>query len=161
MKGSKTPEDLLTEISEGETTLEDREGVLVRIVDGVGLHVFASMDGHMYKLREDRQVFKRDGTIRRRGLSTSLGEKIKKDETVVQAMVRALSEELGILVSEEAMTVGETSREMVESDAYPGIMTDRGLTYCVVTLTQAHVRPEGYVERQPDKDNFFVWELIA
>jgi len=158
--GTKFVSDLLTEILEGEATLEDREGVLMRKVDGVGLDVFAKIDGVMHYLVEDRQVFASDGTVRRRHLSTSLGEKVKPGEAAEVAMVRALLEELGVEMDASEVKVGDTSHKIVPSNSYPGILVDRALTMGVVTLSQDQVNPEGYVEHQPHKDNYFIWQRL-
>ena len=159
--GTKHVDDLVAEIADGEVSLEDRDGVLIRKVDGVAIDVFADIDGARYRLREDRQVFARDGTVKRRNLSTSLGEKIKRGETYAQAMVRALREELDITVQEVDVTIGESTRQTVASKAYPGIVSDRGLTMGAVMIPHDQVRPEGYIEHQPQKDNYFVWELLS
>lgn len=161
LEGTKRLEDLLAEVAEGEAILEDRNGKLTRVVDGVAVNVYAEIDGAHYRLREDRQVFVCDGTVKRRNLSTSLGEKIKRDETHTQAIIRALREELGVTVGEAGVVIGDSMREVEASRVYPGIVSDRGLTMAAVILPRDQVRREGYVEHQPQKDNFFVWQLLS
>ena len=160
LRGSKSIEELLVEIHSGEATLMEIDGVLVRRVDGVSVDVFAEIEGEVRRLVEDRQIFASDGTVRRRNLSTSLGEKKKAGESALPAMVRALKEELGLDVDEAHITVGEESRATAPSKAYPGLMTDRGMTRGVVVLPSELYVPEGYTERQLTKEIYFTWHQL-
>lgn len=86
--GTKTVADLIDEINAGESELHEDNDGLYRVANGLGLDVFATIDGQRYHLIEDRQVFT-NGLERRRKLLTSLGEKIKTDESIEGVVVRA------------------------------------------------------------------------
>ena len=93
---SKTVAHLLAELHKSESTLQETEdGKLLRVVRGVGINVFYQDKGRLLRLQETRQVFS-DGRGRRRDLSTSVGEKMKPDESPNEAATRTLTEELGI-----------------------------------------------------------------
>jgi len=68
----------------------DEGGRLVRRVAVLGVDVLADIDGKRFRLTEDRQVFS-DGRVRRRTTPTSISEKLKLDENVQEAVIRAMS----------------------------------------------------------------------
>jgi len=73
---AKTIEHLATEILEGETTLVDRNGEIIRQVELVHVDIrYTLADGVQLQLVEDRQHF-HDGRERQRGL-TGISEKMK------------------------------------------------------------------------------------
>lgn len=75
-------DSLLLEIDSGECKLNlDAEHGIVRVVPVVALDVYAKEKKFFYILRETKQVLRRSGTIRNRGIDTSIGEKIKKVNT--------------------------------------------------------------------------------
>ena len=158
--GTKTIDDLRTELREGESALEVRDKLLVRKVQVVGVDVFADINGARHILREDRQEFVCDGTIKYRQLSTSLGEKMRFGETSREAMARALHEELGIDAAEECIRVGDTQHQLAQSTTYPGLISEKMLTLGAILLAPSQVRQEGYTECQPTKCTYFSWRLL-
>lgn len=158
--GSKAVDQLVEELLQQESVLEIRGDMLVRRVDGVAVDVFAEVNGQYYKLVEDRQEYRSDGAVRRRELSTSLGEKMRTGEDALMVMVRALQEELGIAVDQAEFQVGDTSRVLEPSKAFPGLMIDRGLTYGVIMIGEHDFVAYGYKEVQPTKTVYFVWEPV-
>ncbi len=111
-------------------------------------------------MREDRQEFE-DGRIRNRDNifgDTAISEKLKAGESPKQAILRAIrKEELkidsGFTVSEEPIF---SSRETV-SQSFPGLISRRDTYLFDVEIDDTAYNPTGYVEKQPDKTNYWVW----
>jgi hypothetical protein len=158
---AKTIEHLLKEIQEGESTLrvwptgEILRELQVLWVDVVSEHA----NGDVYFLCEDRQEFKdgREDNIKRRKLEASLGEKLKPGEKPDEAVVRALEEEIGV---NELTGVFQTgySENALTPDTYPGVPSSYKFHKYVVTIDESEFAPEGYIEDQPDKTNYYVWD---
>lgn len=152
---AKTLDHLLAEINEGETVLKVVDEGLMRLVTILGITVYADVDGQRLRLVEDRQVFC-DGRVRRRGIPTSLSEKIKEGESLPQAIARALREEIGcskytILTSNPIARI-----ETVDSPSYPGLPT-RYTKYEVDVLITSGYNPNGYEEDRDQITTHFVW----
>ncbi len=119
-KGAKTLDELQKEIEEGESVLVEENGELVRKVESAVIGVFyEDLEGHKYKLKEDRQVFA-DGNVRYRNFPQAVLEKIKRGENSLQAAQRGLKEELGILDELKFKDQGGVYKEK-ESVSYPGL----------------------------------------
>lgn len=159
-KGSaKTLDHLINEVAEGETVLEvAASGELVRKVSITYVDVWhTDPSGRRWKLVEEKQVFK-DGRERRRTLDGSIAEKLKAAEVPDQHMVnRAIREELGIEGDVSAVANG-SSEVTQDSPSYPGLTMKAVNHYFSAELDEAQYKPEGYVEHQADKDNYFVWK---
>lgn len=157
---AKTITHLLEEVKSGETELSWNEnGELIRNVIVVQVDVFTQEpDGQRWYLREDKQVF-RDGRVRHRELSTTLGEKMKPEEDILAAARRAVSEELGISEVDEMCYTG-SERMMHSSDSYPGLESQYESHHVVIALPAAALNTEGYKEVQTDKTTYFVWERV-
>ena len=157
---AKTVEHLRVEIEEGESQIDvGINGEIRRRVSVIWVDVLYPADnGDVYILREDRQVYK-DGRVRRRQLSTSLGEKMKPNEEPTAAVERALHEELGVTATAGLYTLGAGKKTAHTPDSYPGLKSHfKTYLYAAVISTEAFVA-EGYVEEQADKTNYYVWEL--
>ncbi len=156
---AKDVEDLHGEITEGESLLRlCTNGRLLREVNVVWVDVRCILsDGIAMLLKEDRQVF-RDGRLRRRNLPSSLGEKIKAGEDTQAAAVRAIHEEIGVDEIEELRRIRVDLQQFIPP-TYPGLVTKYISTYYSAVIPEAAYRPEGYVEHQPKKDNYYVWHL--
>lgn len=159
--GAKTVQHLLTEIKDGESVMSTNgEGRLFREVGVLWLDVLCKRgDGSVYALREDRQEF-HDGRVKRRNLGSSLGEKLKPSEAPEDAVVRALAEEIGFAgETSELYSFGheETTRT---PDNYPGLETDYHFYKYLTVIPEDAFRPDGYIEYQSDKTNYYVWERI-
>lgn len=93
--GSKTFDHLLSELSAGESMLdEDKRFGLVRYSTVAGIDIFHKTETGRHKLVEKKQIFS-DGRERERNLKTSLSEKIKPGENPIDAALRGLKEEIG------------------------------------------------------------------
>ncbi len=160
---SKTIKHLLDEITEGESVLEVRKGQLIKKVQGVGIDIFFHANGLAYKLVESRQIFA-GGRVRTRNLSTSLGEKMKPEETPHFTARRALKEELGFDNVEslvpDGMEYSTDVRPPTVSDSFPGLVTQRTIYTFTIDLPIKCYDENGYTETQPDKTTYFVWTPV-
>lgn len=157
---AKTLQNLHTELSQGESVLRlDKKGKLTREVNVLWVDVLCEMpDGSVYIIREDRQEFK-DGRIRNRKLDGSIGEKIKPNETLEEAVVRAMSEELGLRTMTSLYKFDEETRTFFPP-TFPGIESTYNMTRFVTSIPPEDFAPEGYIEVQPEKTNYYVWDRI-
>lgn len=158
---AKTLEHLIKEVIDGETLLkENPERGLIRKVSIVYIDIFfITPDGKCLKLVEEKQVFK-DGRERRRNLEGSIAEKLRATEKADVALTsRAIQEELGIETFVPVFYKG--LREVIEdSPSYPGLTMQATNYYFEAYLNETQYQPAGYVERQTDKDTYFVWKEI-
>jgi hypothetical protein len=155
---AKTLAHLVKELREGECSLVEENGSLIRTVIVGGSDVFHETPEGLFRLKEEKQVF-RDGRERRRDLGSAVSEKMKPDEVPVEAMVRGLCEELGINGAVSMHYNGESGRT-VESPSYPGL-TSRYINHKFTTFLSAdQFRPEGYIEVQDDKSTYFIWQRV-
>lgn len=157
---AKTVDHLVKEVVEGEAVLTTTEnGELVRQISVIGMDVFhKGEDGKTYKLVEDKQIFK-DGRERRRELPTSMGEKVKPGEDLNEAAVRAVREELGV-EGDIPVEHTNTTRKVRESNSYPGLKGEYVIHDYRSWLTGEQFHSEGYIERQTDKDVYFIWREV-
>lgn len=162
--GAKTVYHLLDEVQQGESKMSyDSNGNVYREVKVLWLDVFCSLEnGQLYRLKEDRQVFKdgRVNPVKRRNLKSSLGEKLKPDEDPEDSISRALSEELGLSEEPTGLYFLETEESTFTPDTYPGLESTYSNYKYVATIPTSSFRPEGYVEDQPDKTNYYIWERL-
>ena len=159
--GAKSLESLLKEIVLGETTLfQTASGKLLRIVEIATADIFyRDKDGITWKLKEEKQVFK-DGRIRIRVRERSISEKILPKESTIEAIKRGIYEELGI--SSPSLNIQEEGSETHSfiSWSYPGLQSIYLNYYFLIELDEEHFRPEGYIEKQEEKTNYFIWEQL-
>ncbi|MDE2001428.1 MAG: NUDIX domain-containing protein [Patescibacteria group bacterium] len=160
--GAKTLKHLLHELESGEAVLKVQRGILTRIAEGATLKVFYRSGSDLYCLREDRQVFV-DGRVKQRTLmgDMSIGEKMRPGETAEAAAIRALEEELGITERLPLIARPDLVKGPSPSISFPGIMTIYLMHAFEVYLPDRWYKPEGYVEHQEDKTNYFLWEKVA
>ena len=159
---AKTVQHLLSEVADGESVLSvDAKGKLYRELSVLWVDVLSThASGDVYALKEDRQVFN-DGREKRRQLNSSIGEKLKLGEEPVRAVARALAEELGIQEEETTSLhyLGE-EQKVHTPDTYPGLESSYYFYKYATVISEVAFKPEGYVEYQDDKTNYYVWELI-
>jgi hypothetical protein len=157
---AKTVEHLLKEINTGECRLIEKDGELLRVVNGPGLNVFYKKGEILYKLKEEKQVYK-DGRVRvRADLETSIGEKLKSGESSLDAARRALLEELNISSDLKLVPTASITKGPVTSISYPGLKTKYIIDVFNAYLSPESYRPEGYIEEQVDKNNYYIWVRI-
>lgn len=155
----KTIGHLYQEIHEGETELTEEGGQLIRKVQFVGARILYKKDGEWIRLYEEKQVFK-DGRERRRtNMPYSAAEKFKAGEDPKEVIVRGMKEELDLNISESQFTF-YNKKEFGEDGDYPGIKSFHIGYEFLVILTDEQYNPEGYIERQKDKDVYFTWRTI-
>lgn len=157
---AKTIHHLLSEVNEGESVMfVDAKGTLTREVNVLWVDVLCELsNGDVYILKEDRQEFK-DGRVKRRGIDSSIGEKLKPSETPEDAVERALQEELGVYETKSVNKIGYTERTFTP-DTFPGIESTYRMHKYVSMIPESEFTPNGYVEYQSDKTNFYTWDLL-
>jgi hypothetical protein len=148
---SKTVDHLLNEINTGESILNG----IIRFEKGVNIDVYYRQKETIWKLIEEKQVFT-DGRVKRRNLSTSIGEKMKPGESPLETAARGMREELGIIGVAFASLRFE-DQPLVPSTSFPGLFTKRNVFFFETTLSAEQYNPEGYREIQADKTNYFIW----
>ncbi len=171
--GTKEISDLVTEIKNGETTLIEENNKLIRVVNIVIADVLYTDEntGQKWELVEEKQVFKKDNTVKRRANALgAVSEKIHEDEDLNLALLRALTEEL-FSSYEEMKNFKELlkridikdKREMIEehiSTAYPELLSRYKIHKVTVYLPKELFNATGYIEHQPAKDIHFVWKKL-
>lgn len=157
---AKTINHLLAEVNEGEAVVTiDSHGAVYRELNVLCVDVLCELsNGNVYHLREDRQEFK-DGRTKKRQIDSSIGEKLKPSESAEDAVQRALSEELGVNEYQSLYSAGYSERTFIP-DAFPGIESTYKMHRYVSFIPETGFIPEGYVEYQADKTNYYVWERI-
>ncbi len=147
---------LLSEVQSGEATVVEENGNLLRSAEGAVLVVYSTDGKRTWRLKEDKQVFK-DGREKRRELETSIGEKMRPDESAVEAAYRALREELKITERLALTPKPSIIKGPVSSQSFPGLMTRYVMNVFEVFLPQHLFKSEGYIECQEDKTNYYTW----
>lgn len=150
---AKSWQSLLNEIESGDCSIEwSNDGIPVRVVRVLAISVCDPDDNKLY---EAYQEFA-DGRRRGRGL-WGVSEKLKTEEDLQQATVRAIKEELGIDSSKFSFMVDPCHEtEEKYSPSYPGLKTRYIRHFATVYLDFSAVKDE-YIEIQPDKKTVFVW----
>ena len=155
----KTIGHLYQEIREGETELTDKDGQLIRKVEFVGARILHKKDGGWLRLYEEKQIFK-DGRERRRtNMPYSAAEKFKSGEDTKEVIVRGMKEELDLDITKDQFTF-YNKKEIENNDDYPGIKSFHIGYEFLVVLNNDQYNPDGYIERQSDKDVYFTWKPI-
>lgn len=156
---AKTLAHLHKEITEGESSLNQTENGVERRVGVAGVDIlYDDQAGNTYHLVEDRQEF-RDGRVRRRHEDTSLSEKLKVGENPEEAAKRAVEEEIGVTKIDSFHTLGHKEVERT-SPSYPGLASVYDVYTYAAVLGHEDFNPEGYVEEQTDKTNYYVWKVL-
>lgn len=157
---SKTLSHLLKEINTEESVImEGQNGELLRAIRGVGINVYFCNGSNILRLKEDRQEFG-DGRVRRRVLSTSVGEKMTPGELPFGAAERALKEELDLSPEGLSDTYIVEDRDIIASTSFPGLQTKNTVYVFNCFVTPQQYNPNGYIERQSDKTSYFIWESL-
>jgi hypothetical protein len=138
--------------------------LLLRVEQIVVINIYFQDELEIYKLVEQEQIFK-DGRVRHRNISTSIGEKMKQLESPIDATKRALKEELGIQMTADdfnfqLLEFFNEDRPAVPSVSFPGLWTKRNLYFTEIYLPKKFYRPDGYMEIQSDKSSYFVWQKV-
>lgn len=153
---AKSLENLLAEIESGEAVLVEGNSRLARKVSVLGVDVFTDIGGTKVRLVEDRQVFN-DGRVCRRSLPSSISEKLHQGEDVLEAVARALNEEVGIGKFTLLTPTPRMRVEVEDSPSYPGILSEYTKYEVDVLIASSEYKAEGYMEVQSDKTTHFVW----
>ena len=155
---SKSPDDLLREIEQGEAELTaGSDGSMLRRIWVANVDVaHTDATGERWQLCETGQIFA-DGRPRERAdIPSAVKEKLHRGEEPLAAAERGVREELGI-GGELALVLLGTERKWSLSQSYPGLTNEVVVHAYRLELSSSQFRPEGYVERQSDKVTSFVW----
>ena len=162
-EGTKTVQELFNEVNAGETEIEvTPDGEVQRIVHVVSgdITYIDETTGDIFRLKEDRQIFKKDGKVKKRPhLRGAVAEKMKAGEDPTESTIRGIKEELGIAGNFIIGSV-ETVEEKRETPTYPGLTSTYKIHIVPVKIDKANFKPKGYVEEQEIKTNYFVWEKL-
>jgi nicotinamide mononucleotide (NMN) deamidase PncC len=152
---AKDVEDLLAEINDGEATLVEENGKLLRhtkvcrvLISGI------ADDGSQYRLVEDRQIFK-SGDVRRRPTPWAVWEKIVGSADPEQSALRGIDEELSLNVP--SLEHGPISLNSEAPMDYPGISTELTCYDFKLELRNPDLLA-GFQESQTKKTTQFVWQ---
>lgn len=159
MGEAKTLDHLLAEINTGEVIITVKDCRVIRTISTAAVNVYYAEETRRLLLVEDRQVFS-DGRIRRRNLSTSLGEKVKSGETPEVTAQRAVEEELGVRENLTFIPKPVIEKPSLPSESFPGLSVVNVLYRFDVFLPAQFYKPEGYIEHQADKTTYFIWKLL-
>lgn len=154
---AKTISSLLKEIEEGDCYLKVVDGKLQRFVDVTRIKCY-------YKdlqLFESKQVFN-DGRERVRN-HDFVGEKIKKNEDLVDAALRALKEELKVACDKKQL-IHHPELDSIETynvkTSYEGLSSIYRYFNFSIIFDEQQYNESGYQEIQTDKTTYFVWEQV-
>lgn len=154
---SKTIGHLLDELQNKECYLEEKDSLLTRYIEFVGIKVYYTDENDQrWQLKEERQEFT-DGRLRRRNIPSSVSEKMKSGEDPLIAAIRGIREELGIEIRGHQLSKYSDLHYDGGSVSYPGLDTKYKGHRFVCNLTKQQFNPNGYIEVQSDKKTFFVW----
>ncbi len=156
---AKTLSDLYTEIRHGESTLiVTQDNTLIREVGIVKIDIFYKDKTGAYQLVEDYQEFY-DGRKRLIKHDCPVGEKMKPNETPIQAFDRALREELSIT---RPIKGRATKTHVITkiSKSYPGLTSRYHEHRFKVTIPEKYYNADGYMERDGDRKTYFSWKKI-
>lgn len=158
---AKTATHLLIEENQQECTLELINGVLYRNISVVSIAIYHHSKKCLH-LQEKNQIFT-NGNRRIRNLSDqcSIAEKIKRNETPLEAAIRAISaEELRIPIDTNQLQFIRTDERINLSSSYPGIISRKIIHIFECLFTEEQFNLEGYTEIQEDKISHFHWVTI-
>lgn len=157
---AKTINHLLAEINEGESVITvNSSGNLFRQVNVLWVDVFCILaSGDMYVLKEDRQEFN-DGRIKVRNLDSSIGEKLQPSESLQDGVKRSLHEEIGVDEIDKICEAGYEEKTFIP-DTFPGIESTYKMHKFETVIPETAFVPEGYIEEQSDKTNYYTWKLV-
>ncbi len=156
---AKTLADLYSEIRHGESQLiVEKNGTLVREVGIVKIDIFYKDEVGTYRLAEDYQEFY-DGRRRNFKQDCPVGEKMKPNETPIQAFERALREELAITrpIPGRATKTRITTKI---SKSYPGLLSRYHEHRFTVTIPKKYYNADGYMETDGDRKTYFSWRGV-
>lgn len=147
------------ELQRGESQLEKKFDGLHRFCFGAQIIIRYRKGEEVLRLVEDKQVLL-DGTIRRRVLISSIGEKLLRDEDAQEGAWRALKEELKIK-ERLPLKIEKPEIKNVLSKAYPGLFSDFHTHTFSTWLPERYFNPLGYKEVQKTKTNYWIWQKEA
>lgn len=156
-RGTKDVSDLKAEIECGEAKLESIDGTLTRVISVVNIVVNVRLGDKLFILVEDKQIFF-TGAIRQRGLR-NIAEKIKPDETPLQAAQRAVYEEIGLNFAGEWLFTGTKNQQRI-SPSYPNLNSCYQMFNYQIFLSAVDLERLRFTEVRNEKISLFTLEPI-
>jgi len=151
---TKPLKSLLKEIEERETILEETARGLIRYCSIV--YIWVNHGDNV--LAEEKSVWKDGRPPRVRDLPGSVSEKMKQDEHPLDAAVRGIKEELGLIIAANRFAFGGKTNSEEDSSSYPGLITNSTKYSFSFELTDKEYNPDGYIEDSEDKITYFIWK---
>jgi hypothetical protein len=157
--GNKSVEQLLKEIKSGDSILIEEDGTIYRSVRVANVIVLS--DDNKYRLIEQSHLNKKGEVVKERG-NNVLSEKMEPNETLTNAIIRGVKEELGEKYSNNIMFLDEekSNVENIEksSYSYPGLKAMYSFyekTIKIPLLTLDFPPPETFVTEEKNSDGSF------
>jgi len=158
----KSIETLVGDVNDGEIEIIiGKNGKAEAVLETCSADIYYKKEnGEIWKIRETKQVMK-NGEIKELTHKESIRGKCKKLERPEDAIKREIEEEIGVPPS------GYGNLQFLEvrnfsgmSTSFPGLL-GHYTQHCFETyLKKEYFKPEGYIEKQPDKTVYFEWEKI-
>lgn len=159
---AKSLDMMIEEINEGECKIVINDnGKAERILETCSVKMYYRDDkGMAWKLREQKKVLL-SGQIIELTHTESIRGKIKKGENPEQALKREIKEEIGVSDNGYVkLKFLETKTHSGMPTVYPGLLSHYRQHYFETYLHKEFFNPDGYIEKQPHKTTYFVWEKL-
>jgi len=164
--GNKSVEQLLKEIKSGDSILIEENGYIYRSVRVANVIVLS--EDNQYRLIEQSHLNKQREIVKERG-NNVLSEKMEPNETLTNAIIRGVREELGEKYSENIMFLDEEKSNVKNieksSYSYPGLKAVYSFyekTIKIPLLTLDFPPPESFETMELNSNGEFkryiVWE---
>jgi hypothetical protein len=157
--GNKSVEQLLKEIKSGDSILIEENGSIYRSVRVANVIVLS--EDNEYRLIEQSHLNKQREIVKERG-NNVLSEKMEPNETLTNAIIRGVREELGEKYSENIMFLDEERSNVKNieksSYSYPGLKAVYSFyekTIKIPLLTLDFPPPESFVTEEKNSDGSF------
>lgn len=160
---TKSLDRLLGEINEGECEVAiNDDGKAKRVLETCSVDIYYKDDnGTIWKLREQKQVLS-SGTVKELTDTESIRGKMKSEENPGQAIKREIKEEIGVSDSGyDELKFLETKMHIGMPTTFPGLLSHYTQHHFETYLHKECFNPDGYIEKQPDKTIYFVWEKLG
>ena len=147
---AKPFEKLIKEIESGETQIIFENNNPIRIIQTARVYVYCKGK----QLVEAKQII--NGNERFRNFK-SVSEKFKLDESAINAAVRGIKEELGIIIRDSDLVSLENVKDGKESPSYPGLLTRYDFYDFRWDMPEKYFKPEGYIAYEENATTYFEW----
>jgi hypothetical protein len=159
---AKTVEDLIQEVFDNEAKLTPNEkNELIREISIITAKIIHKRpDGKVLRLKEEKQVFLKDGRERDRSeilRDNAISEKLFTGEAPENGIVRALKEELKVY---DGYTISDTSEPIMSegmSPSFPDVNTITTRYQYFIEFDETAFKADGYVETRKGRTTTWKW----